>query len=101
MDTFDDSSELHIFVCTNDRSAIVGNTKPCCASLVGESGVKVLKEWVRERGLGGRVVVTKTGCLGYCNEVGAVACVYPKGYFVRGLQSVDDVKKVILAEIKK
>ena len=100
MNIFNDASRLHLFICTNDRCGIVGNTKPSCVTWITEMDIKTLKEWVRMSGYGGEVIVTRSGCLGYCNENGGVMCVYPKGFFVRGLKSIEDVKNVIISEMK-
>ncbi len=101
MERIPDTCDIHVFVCTNDRSEIVGNTKPHCSRCITDHDVKFLKEWVRSSGLSGRVVVTKTGCLGWCNFEGGVACVYPAGVFLKGIKDVRALQKIILSELKE
>lgn len=101
MEKIEETCDVHVFVCANDRSQIVDNTKPWCGSCITESDVKSVKEWVRSKGLGGRVVVTKTGCLGWCNSEGGVALVYPSGYYLKGIRKVSEIQQLILAELGK
>ncbi len=87
--------KLHVFVCVNDRSGIAGNTKPSCGPRIKVEDVNTLKEWVRSEGWTGEVYCTKASCLGFCNAEGGVACVYPQGLFVKGIRSIDEIKKLI------
>lgn len=63
----------HVFVCVNDR----GPDKDCCMNVKGYETFKHLKEFVMQNGLTNSVWVTKTGCLGFCNDVGCTIAVYP------------------------
>lgn len=65
----------HVFVCTNKRDPESG--KSCCASVGGEEIFYALKDHVRSHGLTSRVWVTRTGCLGFCNNVGCTMVIYP------------------------
>ena len=91
--------KLHLFVCINDRSHIPHNDKPSCGPTITSEMVKEVKLWVRQQGWTSSVYVTKAQCLGFCNADGGVACIYPKGRFVKGLQSVEELKTLIREEI--
>ncbi len=65
--------EKHVFVCTNKRD----NGRSCCSNVGGEEIFYALKDHVKNNGLTGRIWVTRTGCLGFCNDVGASIVVYP------------------------
>ncbi len=91
--------KVHLFICVNDRSKIEGNTTPSCGPRIRPEDVKKVKEWIRERGLTTQVYCTKAQCLGFCNAEGSVAVVYPKGRFVKGIQAVEDLKKLIKEEL--
>ena len=91
--------KLHIFVCVNDRTEIQGNTTPSCGPRIKAEDVKEIKLWLREKGWTTQVYCTKAKCLGFCDPDGSVAVVYPKGRFIKGIQSVEDLKQIILEEL--
>ncbi len=64
----------HVFVCTNKREP----GKSCCAHVGGEELFYALKDHVRTHGLTGKVWVTRTGCLGFCNDIGVNVVIYPQ-----------------------
>ncbi len=71
MKTDDKGYDLHVFVCTNDKS-------DACGDRGGQEIVNKLKAWSKKEGLKGKIRINKAGCLGRCES--AVACVaYPKG----------------------
>ena len=88
------SCKKHIFVCVNDR----GLEKDCCMNVKGYETFKALKEFVINNGLAGSVWVTKTGCLGFCNEVGCTIAVYPdKVWFLQTTdEDLSEVKEFII-----
>ena len=92
---------LHFFVCVNDRTTGLGNEKSSCGPMIKPEDVKEVKQWIRSQGLGAEVYCTMVRCLGFCNPEGGVMCVYPSGRFVKGLQGVEDIKKVILEEVAR
>jgi (2Fe-2S) ferredoxin len=67
------SYEKHVFVCVNERP----EGKACCKNVYGHEIFMELKDFVIKNGLAGKVWVTKTGCLGFCNDVGCTIVVYP------------------------
>ncbi len=93
--------KLHFFICINDRSAIPGNTTPSCGPRIKPEDVKEVKRWLIEQGLAAAVYCTKVKCLGFCNAEGSVACVYPKGRFVKGIQDKEDIKHFIKEELRQ
>lgn len=58
--------EAHIFVCINEKAP----EKSQCLKGEGERCVEWLKDQVEKRNLKGRLRVTKTKCLGYCDKEG-------------------------------
>jgi len=77
-------SELkrHVFVCCNERPDGTG-----CGKLGGNELRDKLKQCVREKMIEG-VRISKSGCLGYCEE-GIAAAVYPDCVFVTKLKKHD------------
>ena len=68
---------LHLFVCTNRRDASSG--MPSCAPAGGEACFAALKNEVNRSGLTAAVWVTRSGCLGFCNDDGTTIAIYPEG----------------------
>ncbi len=73
---------------------------PSCAPRTTGIDVQQLKQWIREQGFTQIVYCTKTQCLGFCNPESSVSCVYPSGRFVKGIQGIEDLKQLILQELK-
>jgi (2Fe-2S) ferredoxin len=63
-----------VLVCINERPA--GNPKGSCAAKGSVALADALKAMVKERGLGGRVIVSRTSCLKHCSR-GITVAVYP------------------------
>ena len=84
----------HILVCVNDR----GEGKACCIKVKGVEIYQELKQFVRDQGLTSEVWVTRTGCLGFCNDKGTTIVVYPEGdwYTEVTLETIDEIKKLVL-----
>jgi (2Fe-2S) ferredoxin len=82
----------HVFVCVNEREST------SCGPGITKDMLREVKNWLIGEGLAASVYCT--GCLGFCNDEGGVVCVYPKGKFMKGVQSVEDIKNFILEEIK-
>lgn len=83
------SYRKHIFVCTNDR--LEGS---CCNKVNGYGIFHALKEYVLSNGLANAVWVTRTGCLGFCNDIGTTVVLYPeKKWFTKVTK--DDLPKII------
>jgi len=85
--------ERHVFVCVNERE----EEQSDCKKVKGHEVFMALKEFVIKNGLAGSIWVTKTGCLGFCNDVGTTIVVYPdKIWFMQTTeQDLDEVKEFI------
>ncbi len=81
--------DCHIFVCTNDRQ---GRRKSCADHDSLTIG-KLLKDAVNDRGLKGRVRVSKSGCLGLCAD-GPNVIVYPQKIWFSNVQK-EDISEIL------
>lgn len=79
----------HVFVCVNKRP----EGQACCSAVAGEEVFYAIKYFINMNGLAARVFVTKTGCLGYCNKVGATVVVYPERAWFKEV-TMDDLSTV-------
>lgn len=66
----------HVLVCVNQRDK--NADMPCCADVHGQEIYVELKKHVTEIGLTGKVWVTRTHCLGFCNSKGATVVFQPQ-----------------------
>ena len=64
-----------VFVCVNQREP---GERVCCAGNGGAELHARLKEMIKERGLRGRIRVSKSGCMDRCEE-GPNIMVFPDG----------------------
>ena len=81
----------HIFVCTSSRPT--GQQKGFCHGKSSLGIMEALLEEINERGLGDKVFVTNTGCLGLC-EKGPIVIVYPENVWYFSV-SPDDVEEIM------
>ncbi len=88
-------NKIHTFVCVNDKQ---NPDKPDCAQHISQEQFNELKLWNRQIHFPNNLL-TKTGCLGVCNPSGGVVAVYPSGNFYKGIQSINDIKKIIEDEL--
>jgi len=88
----------HILVCTNERET----GKECCSHVMGYEIFRELKDWTKSNGLSSKVWVTRTGCLGFCNNVGATIVIYPDQLWFKEVkkEEVQKIKDFILESIK-
>lgn len=84
-------AKYHIFVCTSSR--INGQQKGFCHSKDSVGIVETFMEEIQDRGLGGEVFVTNTGCFGIC-EKGPIVVVYPDNVWY-GSVTADDVEEIM------
>jgi len=89
--------ERHVLVCTNSRPP--GNPKGSCAEKGSEALFDRLKAAVKERGLGSRVIVNKTGCLKHCSQ-GITVAVYPENVWYAHVTN-EDVPKIVEEHLEK
>lgn len=66
---------VHVCVCTQER----GNGLSHCAQVGGPEVFVRLKERALAEGRAGTHWITRTGCLGFCNDGGATVAVYRRG----------------------
>ncbi len=78
--------ERHVLICLNARPP--GNPKGSCGEKGSEAVFERLKAMVKERGLGGRVIVSRTGCLKHCSR-GITLAVYPDDVWYGGVRAGD------------
>lgn len=64
--------KAHLLICTNQRPG----AESCCQKVGGQEFFARMKEAVKDRGVRSSRWVTRTGCLGYCNDVGCVVALY-------------------------
>lgn len=83
--------KYHIFVCTSSR--INGQQKGYCQAKESVDLVMSFTEEIEDRGLGGDVFVTNTGCLGLC-EKGPIVIVYPDNVWY-GAVTAQDVERIM------
>ena len=82
--------ERHVLVCLNARPP--GNPKGSCAEKGSAALADRLKALVRERGLGERVIVSRTSCLKHCSR-GITLAIQPDNvwYGGVGLGDLDEI----------
>lgn len=86
--------KFHVLVCTNQRSE--GHPLPCCANVGGQEVADALRNAVSRAGMGGRIWITQTGCLTFCNPVGVTIVAYPEGRWFTEV-TLEDVPAVLNA----
>lgn len=81
--------ESHLFICTHERE-----DRASCAGRGSRELAGDLKTWVKENDLKKKIKITKSGCLGLCEE-GIVAVCYPQGRWYTELtpNDIEDLKK--------
>jgi predicted metal-binding protein len=62
--------KVHVLVCTNERP-----DKSCCKRVGGQELFQKLKQKLKDSGLYDTHWITRTGCLGFCNDVGTVVTI--------------------------
>ena len=84
-------------MCTNERK----DGRDCCSDVKGYEIFRELKDWVKANGLSSSVWITRTGCLGFCNNKGATIAVYPDQLWFKevGTNEVQKIKDLILDSI--
>ena len=88
----------HILVCTNERT----DGRSHCSKTGSVEIYKELKDFVKEKGLRSLIWVTRTGCLGFCNDVGATVVVYPDNLWFKEVAKNDlqKIKDIIMDSVK-
>ena len=88
----------HILVCTNERE----QDKDCCSHVQGYEIFRELKDFVKSNSLSSLIWVTRTGCLGFCNNVGATIVIYPDQLWYKEVkkEEIQKIKDFILESVK-
>ena len=86
--------DIHIFICTNQRS---GSEKLSCGEAHDLALVTEFKKQLKNSNLNLKTRVNKSGCLGICN-FGPTIAIYPEGIFYVGVNT-EDVKEIIESHI--
>ena len=87
--------QVHLFVCINERNTEMAS----CGPRITAEDVREVKKWIVSQGWATKVYCTKAKCLGFCDPEGSVACVYPSGRFIAGIQTAEDLKKIVMEEL--
>jgi (2Fe-2S) ferredoxin len=87
--------EHHVLVCLNERPP--GNPKGCCAGKGSEAVFDRLKAMVKERGLGGRVMVNRSNCLKHCSQ-GVTVAVHPGNVWYARV-TLDDLPEIVQSHL--
>ena len=87
---------MHVFICVNEKVK-----KDSCSPTISSLDYYEIKRWARETAkIVPEVFITKTGCIGFCNPVGGTIAIYPQKKFFFEIESIEEIKKVILDEYK-
>ena len=85
---------IHIFVCTNQRS---GTEKLSCGEIHGLELVAEFKKFLKDLKVNLKTRANKSGCLGIC-DFGPTIAIYPEGTFYVGVKK-EDVKEIVEAHL--
>lgn len=86
--------DIHIFVCTNQRS---GTERRSCGEAHGLELVAEFKKQVKDLDVGLKIRAQRAGCLGIC-DFGPTVAVYPDGTFYVDVKK-EDVTEIIQSHI--
>ncbi len=87
----DGELKAHLFICTHRRDG-----KDSCGPAGGEELVDDLKKWIKHEGHKKELKVSRSGCLGRCEE-GVVAVCYPEGtwYTELKVKNAEDLRTTL------
>lgn len=86
--------DIHIFICTNQRS---GNEKLSCGETHGLELITEFKKQLKDLNINLKIRANKSGCLGIC-DLGPTIVIYPEGTYYVGVKK-EDVKEIISSHI--
>lgn len=86
--------DIHIFVCTNQRSTI---EKKSCGNQHGIDLIAEFKAQLNANKLPIKIRTQQSGCLGIC-KFGPTIAIYPEGVFYVGVK-LEDVKEIVESHI--
>ncbi len=86
--------DIHIFVCTNQRT---GTERLSCGEAHGLDLVTEFKKQTKDLKIGLNIRAQKAGCLGIC-DFGPTVAIYPEGTFYVGVKK-EDVTEIIQSHV--
>lgn len=86
--------DIHIFICTNQRSGI---EKLSCGEAHGLELVTEFKKQLKDLNINLKIRVNRSGCLGICN-LGPTIVIYPEGTYYVDVKK-EDVNEIISSHI--
>ncbi|MDI9340812.1 MAG: (2Fe-2S) ferredoxin domain-containing protein [Sediminibacterium sp.] len=86
--------DIHIFVCTNQRS---GSERLSCGEEHGLALTAEFKKQLNDLPVKLKARANKSGCLGIC-DFGPTVAIYPEGTFYVGVK-VEDVKEIVQSHL--
>ncbi len=86
--------DIHIFVCTNQRT---GTDKLSCGETHGLDLVTEFKKQIKDLNVNLKIRSQRAGCLGIC-DFGPTIAIYPEGVFYVGVKR-DDVSEIVQSHI--
>lgn len=92
------SYKKHVLVCVNESGQFESN----CKEVKGLEIFNLLKDFVIKNNLASEIWITKTGCLGFCNDVGCTVVVYPdKVWFLQTTEDdLEEIKNYLVKDLK-
>ncbi|MEI6021148.1 MAG: (2Fe-2S) ferredoxin domain-containing protein [Bacteroidota bacterium] len=85
---------IHLFICTNQRS---DSKKLSCGESHGLELVTEFKKQIKDLKVNLKIRANRSGCLGIC-DFGPTVAIYPEGTFYVGVKK-EDVKEIIESHI--
>ncbi|MBL7895999.1 MAG: (2Fe-2S) ferredoxin domain-containing protein [Bacteroidia bacterium] len=86
--------DVHIFVCTNQRT---GTERLSCGEAHGLDLVTEFKKQIKDLKVNLNIRAQRAGCLGIC-DFGPTVAVYPEGIFYVGVKK-EDVTEIVQSHI--
>lgn len=86
--------DIHIFVCTNQRT---GTERLSCGEVHGLDLVAEFKKQTKGLKTNLKIRANRSGCLGIC-DFGPTVAIYPEGIFYVGVNK-EDVTEIIQSHI--
>lgn len=86
--------DVHIFVCTNQRT---GSDRQSCGEAHGLELVAEFKKQLKDLKVNLKTRANKSGCLGIC-DFGPTVAIYPDGTFYVGVKK-EDVSEIVQSHI--
>jgi (2Fe-2S) ferredoxin len=86
--------DVHVFVCTNQRS---GNERLSCGNCNGLELVAEFKKQLKDLNIQLKTRANQSGCLGIC-DYGPTVAIYPEGIFYVNVKK-EDIQEIVTSHI--